>query len=323
MGSGPSAHLHVEGTTPLHRMPAHAKLVGLLAFVLLVVSVPPQDHLALLALLLVAVGVLASTRVPVRYLLPRLAVELPFAGVRAAAAVRRRRPAGRARAVHRLADRPRRGRRAAAQGHLRHPRGGGVRRDDPAARPRARPAAPAGARHPRHHRRVHGALRRRRRRPAAPDAGGPRLARLHRPLGAGLAGAGREHRVAVHPQLRARRAGAPGDGQPRLVGPDAGHRTAHRDRRRSGPSRWRPRPSPPPSRWGCGSDERPRPRPARRRLRLPRWPPGPVRRRPARAPGGAGGPARPQRRRQDDAGAAPQRHPDARVPAASPSRGCR
>ena len=78
MGSGPSAHLHVEGTTPLHRMPAHAKLVGLLAFVLLVVSVPPQDRLALLALVVVAVGVLASTGVPVRHLLPRLAVELPF-----------------------------------------------------------------------------------------------------------------------------------------------------------------------------------------------------------------------------------------------------
>ena len=34
---------------------------------------------------------------------------------------------------------------------------------------------------------------------------------------------------ALHPQLRARRTGAPGHGQPRLVGPDAGHRTARRD----------------------------------------------------------------------------------------------
>ena len=79
MGSGHSAHLHVDGSTSLHRMPAHAKLVGLVAFVLLVVSVPARAHLALVALLLVAVGVLLSTRVPVRYLLPRLAVELPFA----------------------------------------------------------------------------------------------------------------------------------------------------------------------------------------------------------------------------------------------------
>ncbi len=79
MGSGHSAHLHVDGTTALHRMPAHAKLVGLVAFVLLVVSVPPQDHLALVGLLVLAVAVLLSTRVPVRHLLPRLAVELPFA----------------------------------------------------------------------------------------------------------------------------------------------------------------------------------------------------------------------------------------------------
>jgi cobalt/nickel transport system permease protein len=79
VGSGHSAHLHVDGTTALHRLPAHAKLVGLVAFVLLVVSVPPQNRLALVALLVLAAGVLWSTRVPVRHLLPRLAVELPFA----------------------------------------------------------------------------------------------------------------------------------------------------------------------------------------------------------------------------------------------------
>jgi cobalt/nickel transport system permease protein len=79
VGSGPSAHLHVDGTTPLHRMPPHAKLVGLVAFVLLVVSVPPKEWAALLGLLLVGVAVLLSTRVPLRHLLPRLAVELPFA----------------------------------------------------------------------------------------------------------------------------------------------------------------------------------------------------------------------------------------------------
>ena len=78
MGSGPSAHLHVEGTTVLHRMPAHAKLVGLVAFVLAVVSVPPQQWAALAALVLLALGVLLSTRVAVRHLLARLAVELPF-----------------------------------------------------------------------------------------------------------------------------------------------------------------------------------------------------------------------------------------------------
>lgn len=79
MGSGHSAHLHVEGHTALHRLPPHAKLVGLVAFVLLVVSVRPSSHGALLGLLALSVAVLLSTRVPSRHLLPRLAVETPFA----------------------------------------------------------------------------------------------------------------------------------------------------------------------------------------------------------------------------------------------------
>lgn len=60
-------------------MPAHAKLVGLVAFVLAVVSVPNGAHALLGALLLLAVGVLVSTRVAPRHVLPRLAVETPFA----------------------------------------------------------------------------------------------------------------------------------------------------------------------------------------------------------------------------------------------------
>lgn len=79
MGSGHSDHLHVDGDSPLHRLPPHAKLVGLVGFVLLTVSVPATARWALVALLLVAAGVLASTRVAARHVLPRLAVETPFA----------------------------------------------------------------------------------------------------------------------------------------------------------------------------------------------------------------------------------------------------
>ncbi|QIM20886.1 cobalt ECF transporter T component CbiQ [Phycicoccus sp. HDW14] len=79
MGSAPGAHLHVEGDTVLHRLPAHTKLVGLMAFVLAVVSVPSEAHVALGALLALGVAVLLSTRVAARHLLPRLAVETPFA----------------------------------------------------------------------------------------------------------------------------------------------------------------------------------------------------------------------------------------------------
>lgn len=63
----------------MHRMAPHTKLVGLLAFAILVVSVPRDATVALVALLLVAVAVLVSTRVPARLVLPRLAVEVPFA----------------------------------------------------------------------------------------------------------------------------------------------------------------------------------------------------------------------------------------------------
>lgn len=78
MGSGHGSHLHVEGDTAIHRLAPHVKLVGLVAFVLLVVSVPAGAHRALALLLLLAVVMLASTRVPVRLVLPRLAVEIPF-----------------------------------------------------------------------------------------------------------------------------------------------------------------------------------------------------------------------------------------------------
>lgn len=77
MGSGHSAHLHVHGTSTLHRLPAHAKLVGLVLFVLAVVSVPAGHPWVLAGLLAVAALVLASTGVPARHLVPRLVVALP------------------------------------------------------------------------------------------------------------------------------------------------------------------------------------------------------------------------------------------------------
>ena len=116
----------------------------------------------------------------------------------------------------------------------------------------------------------------------------PALPRLQRPAPRGTGRCWPGRRRAVHPLLRARRAGAPRDAVARL------------------------------HRHGCpqgGADEHPGPRRPRARLRLPRRPPGAVRRRPARPPGRAGRAARPQRRRQDHARAAPQRHPDRRAPA--------
>jgi len=77
--SGAHGHLwHHPGHGPLHRTPAHLKLVGLVAFMLAVVAVPREAlvwHAVPAAV--VAVVVLVS-RVPLRHLAPRMLVETPF-----------------------------------------------------------------------------------------------------------------------------------------------------------------------------------------------------------------------------------------------------
>lgn len=78
MGAGSGEHLHIAGDSLLHRLPASVKLVGLFCFVLGVVAVPGPAYLALGVLLCLATGILLSTAVPVRHLLPRLGVEVPF-----------------------------------------------------------------------------------------------------------------------------------------------------------------------------------------------------------------------------------------------------
>ncbi|MFC7492374.1 MULTISPECIES: cobalt ECF transporter T component CbiQ [unclassified Knoellia] len=78
MGAELGPHLHIDGDSVVHRLPAHVKLVGLLTFVLLVVALPREAHMARLALLGVALGVVLSTRVPLRHVASRLVVEVPF-----------------------------------------------------------------------------------------------------------------------------------------------------------------------------------------------------------------------------------------------------
>lgn len=78
MGGELGPHLHVDGDSVVHRLPAHVKLVGLIAFVLLVVALPRDAHAARLALLGVAVLVVLATRVPLRHVASRLVVETPF-----------------------------------------------------------------------------------------------------------------------------------------------------------------------------------------------------------------------------------------------------
>jgi cobalt/nickel transport system permease protein len=78
MGAGHGHRLHYHGHSALHRAEPHLKILGLLAFVLVVVATPREWFLAYAGYLVVLAGVIAVSRVPFGYLLPRLVVELPF-----------------------------------------------------------------------------------------------------------------------------------------------------------------------------------------------------------------------------------------------------
>ena len=79
MGAGHGHRLHFHGHSPVHRAPAHLKLLALLAFMLVVVATPRQAWIVLAAEAAVLLGVVLLSRVPLGYLLPRMVVEVPFA----------------------------------------------------------------------------------------------------------------------------------------------------------------------------------------------------------------------------------------------------
>jgi len=78
MGAGHGHRLHFHGHSPVHRAPAHLKVLGLLAFMLVVVATPRQAYPVFALWAAVLLGVVALSRVPLRYLLPRMVVEVPF-----------------------------------------------------------------------------------------------------------------------------------------------------------------------------------------------------------------------------------------------------
>lgn len=79
MGAGHGHRLHYHGHSPVHRAPAHLKLVALLGFMLVVVATPGRWWWGFAAEAVVLLGVVALSRVPVTYLLPRMVIEVPFA----------------------------------------------------------------------------------------------------------------------------------------------------------------------------------------------------------------------------------------------------
>jgi len=78
MGAGHGHRLHFHGHSPVHRAPAHLKVLALLGFMLVVVATPRQAYAVFAPWAAVLLGVVALSRVPVRYLLPRMVVEVPF-----------------------------------------------------------------------------------------------------------------------------------------------------------------------------------------------------------------------------------------------------
>lgn len=64
--------------SPVHRTGAHLKIIALLVFMMIVVGTPGTWYVAYAAYFAVLALMVAVSRVPVRYLLPRMAVEIPF-----------------------------------------------------------------------------------------------------------------------------------------------------------------------------------------------------------------------------------------------------
>ena len=78
MGAGHGHRVHYHGHSPLHRARPERKVLGVVAFMLVVVATPhPWWPLLGVYAALVVVGVVVS-RVPVGYLAPRMLVEVPF-----------------------------------------------------------------------------------------------------------------------------------------------------------------------------------------------------------------------------------------------------
>jgi cobalt/nickel transport system permease protein len=78
VGAGHGHKLHFHGHSPIHRVPAHLKILTLLAFMIVVVATP-RDWYAAFAVYLLAIGIVVGvSRVPPTYLLKRTVVEIPF-----------------------------------------------------------------------------------------------------------------------------------------------------------------------------------------------------------------------------------------------------
>ena len=70
--------LYYATSSPLHRVGSHVKILMLVGFMIIVVATPGHWYAAFAGYLGVLLVAVAVSRVPVRYLAPRLMVEVPF-----------------------------------------------------------------------------------------------------------------------------------------------------------------------------------------------------------------------------------------------------
>ena len=78
MGAPHGHALHYHGHSPVHRLPAHLKILAVLGFALLVVATPREATWPYAAPALALVAVAGVAGVPAGFLLPRMVVEAPF-----------------------------------------------------------------------------------------------------------------------------------------------------------------------------------------------------------------------------------------------------
>lgn len=78
MGAGHGHLLHFHGHSLLHRLPSWSKIVALVGFMLIVVATPRGAWPAYAAYLALLLALIVISRVPFTFLLPRMAVEIPF-----------------------------------------------------------------------------------------------------------------------------------------------------------------------------------------------------------------------------------------------------
>lgn len=78
MGAGHGHKLHFHGHSPVHRAPAHLKILALVGFMVLVVATPRDSYLLFGLYLFATTIVIGISRVPPPYLLKRTVVEIPF-----------------------------------------------------------------------------------------------------------------------------------------------------------------------------------------------------------------------------------------------------